>query len=151
MNGQYTFFANVYDPSNNNFIYDRFPLQFLPIVHNIVIQTDKDIYKPDDLIRFRVFCFDGDSRPVVTRTKARISILDPMGFELKVFPNVSLEKGRYKDEVQLSSFVMSGLWIIRVNTESRVFEKEIDVQVYNLPLCTASIIVPQKVAITDKQ
>lgn len=118
--GQYTFFANVYDPTNNHFQFDRWPLQFLPKVYHVIIQTDKELYKAEDLIRFRLFAFDADTRPVNIEGPSVISIIDPNGFTMQNITNFSFRKGRYSDELQLSSFITNGLWTIRVLVNDRV-------------------------------
>lgn len=118
--GQYTFYANVYDPINHHTQFDRWPLQFLPKVYHIVIQTDKDLYKPEDLIRFRLFAFDADTRPVNVEGPSVISIVDPQGFTMQNITNFTFTRGRYSNEMELSSFVTNGQWTIKVFADNRV-------------------------------
>lgn len=147
--GQYTFQANVYDPSNNNMVYDTWPLQFLPQVFHILIQTDKQLYRAEDLIRFRMFAFDADTKPVNLRGSSLVSIINPLGFVVSGFANVTFTNGKFGQEFQLANIVSTGLWTIRINVGDHVFEKIIEVDQYELPLFTASIDVPVYVAISD--
>lgn len=132
----------------------------------MIIQTDKELYRAEDLIRYRLFAFDADTRPTDVPQSAVISIIDPSGFTLTNITNPVFVKGRYGDELQLPGIVTIGLWTIRVLIEGQVgktsfiiiqllttifqiFEKTIDVGVYELPLFYANIEVAEYVAITD--
>lgn len=122
-NGDYTFHADVYDPVINNFMYDKWPLQFLSTLYHIVIQTDKEIYKAEDLIRFRMFAFDSDTRPVEVAGSPVISIIDPQNFTIREITNFTFTNGRYKNDFQLSNFVTTGIWIIKIQVEGQVNKK----------------------------
>lgn len=119
-NGQYHFIIDVYDPFNHKIISDQVDLQFLPIKVGLIIQTDKDIYKPDDLIRFRLFGLDGDSRPVNIDEETQVFLIDPQGFALSTITQVAFSKGHYKNEFQLSNLVSTGFWTIRVQVGEEV-------------------------------
>lgn len=118
--GQYTFSADIYDPINKRVISNRYPLQFLATNYHIVIQTDKELYKSEDLIRFRLFAFDSESRPADVPGSASVSIIDPLGFTFRNIQNVTFTKGRFKDEMELSSIIIEGLWVIRVEAGEKV-------------------------------
>lgn len=49
-----------------------------------------------------------------------ISVLDPKGLTLREVKNATFVRGRYSDELQLSSFVFTGLWTIRVQLRDEV-------------------------------
>lgn len=119
-NGQYNFIANVWDPFNKRVLCDQVDLQFLPRKKGVIIQTDKDIYKPGDLIRFRLFGLDGESRPANIDDKVQVFFIDPQGVVLAAIANVTFSRGLYKNEFQLSSFVITGLWKIRVQVGEKV-------------------------------
>lgn len=99
---------------------DTWPIRFLPKLYHVIIQTDKELYKAEDAIRFRLFAFDSDTRPVVIQGPTVISIIDPEGFTIRNITNVAFAHGRYKNEFQLSNFVTTGVWIIRAFVENQV-------------------------------
>lgn len=115
----------MYDPFNHRVISDQVELQFLPNEKRLVIQTDKDIYKPDDLIRFRLFGLDGDSKPVDIDGETVVHLIDPQGFALSTIDSVAFSKGHYKNEFQLSNLVSTGFWTIRVQAGDEVCTFEI--------------------------
>jgi uncharacterized protein YfaS (alpha-2-macroglobulin family) len=122
--GQYTFQANVYDPSNHNFIIDRWPLQFLPKLFHVVIQTDKELYKGGNLMRFRLFAFDADTRLIdISSDSTTISIIDPNNITMHNITNFDFSKGRYSDEFHFTEFAANGLWRIRVHIDDQVRRK----------------------------
>lgn len=122
---------NVFDPANNNFVYDAWPIQFLPRTFHVLIQTDKELYKAEDAIRFRLFAFDSDTRPVDVGGSPVVSIIDPHGFTIRNITNITFAHGRYKNEFQLSNFVTPGVWIIRIFAENQVIKTETDFVDYN--------------------
>lgn len=130
--GQYTFYAHVYDPMNQHFIFDRYPLQFLPRLYHIIIQTDKELYKAEDLLRFRLFAFDTDTLPVDVTGPKSLTIVDPLGFTIRNVTDFDFVKGRYYDEMQLSAFITYGVWVIRIQVDEQVrLLKSLDISSYH--------------------
>lgn len=115
-----------------------------------------------------MFAYDEDTRPVVLR-RAIVTVFDPNNIAIKNTSNVVFTAGRYSDSLQLSEFITTGRWriqvqigaqVIKLLTRSRgdkrihklclqTFMKAVDVQMYELPLFTATVESPQFVAIND--
>lgn len=84
---------------------------------SIFVQTDKSIYKGDDIIRFRLFAIDSLSLPYSLDSSSIVTITDPADNIIKQFANVTFQKGRYENELQLSSSPAIGTWKISVKAE----------------------------------
>lgn len=118
--GQYYLQADIFDPASKQRQVDHLLLQSLPKFFNVIIQTDKELYKAKDLIRFRLFAFDADTRPVNIEGTTMVSIIDPHGFIMQRTTNFTFTKGRYSDEMQLSTLITNGLWTIRAHVNELV-------------------------------
>ncbi|KAL7015206.1 hypothetical protein ACKWTF_016340 [Chironomus riparius] len=103
--------------------------------HSIFIQTDKGIYKPSDIIKFRVLILDVDTKPFKF-DDIEIFITDDKRNRVKQFefPKSKFVKGVYKNELQLSDSPVKGNWKInvKINNES-VADKNFVVDEYVLP------------------
>lgn len=78
------------------------------------------MYKANDLIRFRLFALDSDTRPISINENIVVSVVDPKGFSINTINNVTLVKGMYKNDFQVSSILTTGLRTIRVDIGDRV-------------------------------
>lgn len=104
--------------------FDTWPLQFLPQVFHILIQTDKQLYRAEDLIRFRLFAFDADTKPVNPKGSSMVSIINSLGFVVSEFENVTFSNGRFGQQFQLANIVSTGLWTIRIKVDEKVSEND---------------------------
>ncbi len=82
------------------------------------MQTDKPIYKPDDLLRFRVFFLDSTTRPFISNA-VNVSLHDPSDNFIKQWSNVTILNGTFQSDFQLSSAI-TGDWMIKVFVEDQV-------------------------------
>lgn len=92
----------------------------MPQVFQILIQTDKQLYQAEDLIRFRLFALDADTRPVNVLGSTVVKIINRQGFIMTQFDNVTFVKGRFAGDFQLGIIVPTGTWIIRVQVDKEV-------------------------------
>lgn len=105
--------ASVTDPhTKTNKVLSQ-DLSFQATVDTILIQTDKAIYQSGDLIRFRVFSFDSETRPR-SLDSAIVTILDGNDVVIQSFENVKFVKGKYEGSLQLGNNPSQGSWKIRV-------------------------------------
>lgn len=86
---------------------------------SVFVQTDKPIYKPDDLLRFRVFLLDSTTRPYTSKESVNVSIYDPADNLIKQWSNVTIKNGTFQTDFQMSSAV-TGDWLIKVFVENQV-------------------------------
>ncbi|KAM7352027.1 thioester-containing protein 1 allele S1-like [Cochliomyia hominivorax] len=102
----------------------------------IYIQTDKSVYKPKDLVQFRVVILDEHTIPVNIREPIRIEVFDNDKNRVKQFKDIVLTEGVFTGRFQLSQQPIMGKWEIRVTISGKYSHqnsKEISVQLYTLP------------------
>lgn len=75
---------------------------------SVFIQTDKALYKADDLMRFRLFAVDANTLPYEVKASPVVSIFNPSNILVKKYSNVTFLKGRYEGEFQLASDPLVG-------------------------------------------
>lgn len=86
------------------------------------IQTDKAIYKADDVIRFRLFAVNSQSLPYSVKGNPEVTIRDPSGNKVKQFSNITFVKGKYENEFLVSSSPPLGSWSVVADIEGQVVE-----------------------------
>jgi CD109 antigen len=100
--------------------YGEQKLTYLEKRFSIFIQTDKALYKSDDLIHFRVFAINPNSLPYSVQGNAEVTIKDPTGNKIKQLSNITFVKGKYESELLLSSSPPLGSWSIVADIEGEV-------------------------------
>jgi CD109 antigen len=109
--------------------YGEKKLTYLEKRFSIFIQTDKAIYKADDVIHFRVFAINPNSSPYSVKGNPEVTIKDPSGNKIKQMTNVTFVKGKYESELLLSSSPPLGSWSIIADVEGEVNRVEIKNQI----------------------
>ncbi|XP_065358094.1 thioester-containing protein 1 allele S3-like [Calliphora vicina] len=118
----------------------------------IYIQTDKSVYKPLDLVQFRVVILDEHTRPVNIREPIRIEIFDNDKNRIKQFKDITLTKGVFTEKFKLSQQPVMGEWEIRVTISgkySHQMSKWIDVQLYTLPKFSLHMQAPNNFILAE--
>ncbi|KAM7351081.1 uncharacterized protein ACRADG_004066 [Cochliomyia hominivorax] len=118
----------------------------------IYIQTDKSVYKPMDLVQFRVVILDEHTRPVNIKEPIRIEIYDKDKNRVKQFKDIVLIKGVFTGQFQLSQQPVMGDWEIRVIISGRYSHqnsKNIKVKLYTLPKFSVFIQAPENFLLDD--
>ncbi|XP_075150936.1 thioester-containing protein 1 allele S3-like [Haematobia irritans] len=103
---------------------------------NVHIQTDAIIYKPGDLVNFRVIIFDEDTRPFQTNETINVEILDGNSNSINKFSNIHLHKGIYEGNFSIAQYPPLGVWMILVTIGGQYGTtdvKTITVDHYELP------------------
>ncbi|XP_065357998.1 C3 and PZP-like alpha-2-macroglobulin domain-containing protein 8 [Calliphora vicina] len=119
---------------------------------HIYIQTDKAIYKPTDLVQFRVVILDEHTRPFKIKEPIRIEILDDLDNRVKQFKDIALNKGVYTGKFPLSEYPVLGVWKIKVILSGKYAyseSKTIKVQKYVLPKFSVHIKSPVNILRED--
>jgi len=98
------------------------------------IQTDKAIFKPKDLVQFRVLLLDRNTKPC-TDSSVELYITDGDQNRIKQFSDVKFHKGVYQSQLQLSDSPVLGDWNIhvKVNKAKDAVKKQFEVAEYVLP------------------
>ncbi|XP_046812425.1 CD109 antigen-like [Lucilia cuprina] len=118
----------------------------------IYIQTDKAIYKPQDIVQFRVVILDEHTRPLNIEDPVHVEILDMENNRVKLFKDISLINGVYTGKFQLSKYPVLGMWKINVILGGKYdysHSKEIKVNNYVLPKFSVYLKTPSSVLLED--
>ncbi|XP_061388902.1 thioester-containing protein 1 allele S3-like [Musca vetustissima] len=119
----------------------------------IYIQTDKAVFKPGDVVQFRVLILDENTRPLKINEPIRVEIMDDKENRVKQFKDIALVKGVYKNKFQLSEYPVMGDWYIRVYISGKYDysrQKRIRVQKYVLPKFSVYIESDKYIILGDR-
>jgi CD109 antigen len=117
----------------NEDFHKNFALKMNSKKYSVLVQTDKAIYKASDKILFRVFILNGDMRPY-EKENIQVIITDGENNRVKQFTNVSLHKGVFSGDLQLSDSPVLGKWKLQVKLDDKIEKtREIEVSEYTLP------------------
>ncbi|XP_064554184.1 CD109 antigen-like [Drosophila montana] len=119
----------------------------------IKIQTPKLLYRPGQLLQFRVFFHNETMKPVKPRSKAAIWIEDAKGIHVKVYNSLTVVQGVFQSELRLSLRPNLGRWRICAQNGVRSNEECTHIQVnnYELPYFELNLSAPANVNITDQK
>ncbi|XP_037884017.1 CD109 antigen-like isoform X1 [Glossina fuscipes] len=120
------------------------------IIPNLYIQTDKAMYKPGDLVQYRILVLDENLRPLKSDQPLAVAIKDAANNLIKVIKNAQLIKGVFSDKLQLTEQPVLGLWTIEVSLSDHIEKtKEFEVAKYVLPKFSVDIDAVTDMAITE--
>ncbi|CAL1299139.1 unnamed protein product [Larinioides sclopetarius] len=98
------------------------------------VQTDKPIYKPGQIVKFRVLPLDNHLKPLDRKKKGRVWIQDPSDVIMAEWGNLAFHKGIIQLELPLSPEPPLGTWSIgTVIDETTTYHQTFQVQKYVLP------------------
>ncbi|XP_055547416.1 thioester-containing protein 1 allele S3-like [Wyeomyia smithii] len=100
---------------------------------SLFIQTDKPVYKPGDVLRFRVIAIDADTRPVTDYKTVDIELTDKDENSIRHWKYARLNNGIFESAVQLASSPVLGNWNLAVRAANMTVVKQIEVREYVLP------------------
>lgn len=81
---------------------------------SIFIQTDKPVYKPGDVLRFRVVVVDIETKPVNNIKTIEVIIKDTDENTVRHWTFAKLNKGIFGTSYQMASVPVKGTWTIYV-------------------------------------
>ncbi|XP_037809423.1 CD109 antigen-like [Lucilia sericata] len=116
------------------------------------IQTDKAVYKPQDMVKFRVVVLDEHTRPLNIEDPVHVEILDMENNRVKQYKDISLTNGVFTGQFQLSKYPVLGMWKIKVILGGRYdysHSKEIKINNYVLPKFSVYLKTSSSVLLED--
>ncbi|CAM6001992.1 unnamed protein product, partial [Sphagnum balticum] len=116
-------------------------LEFEQKSYSVFIQTDKAIYKPSQLVQFRVILVNPSLLPAVTGA-IDIYIKDSKGNRVKQWSRLLTKKGVAAESLQLSDQPVLGDWTIHVEVLGQKFQKSYTVAEYVLPTFDVEVKLP---------
>ncbi|XP_037884019.1 CD109 antigen-like [Glossina fuscipes] len=118
---------------------------------NVYIQTDKAMYKPGDIVQYRILILDENLRPTKLKEPSlKVTIKDPENNLVRDTKNVKLIKGVFSDKLQLTEQPVLGLWNIEVSLKDHVkMTKEFEIAKYVLPKFSVDIDTVTDLVITE--
>lgn len=117
---------------------------------SFLIQTDKALYKPGDLVRFRVVVIDKDTKAHDLIDSLQVNVYDGAGNRIKLYANQSTAHGVYTNELQLSESPVMGQWKLTFISGSEEKSHSFEVGEYVLPTFEVFIESPEHVLYKDK-
>lgn len=117
---------------------------------SVFVQTDKAIYKPSDVVQFRVLVLNSETRPFETK-KLEVFITDGAKNRVKQFDDVAIKKGIFQSELQLSDEPVLGEWSLNVKVDNKdATQKTFEVAEYVLPKFEVIVSTKRRVRSDDK-
>lgn len=122
---------------NNGEYRNSTKLQYLPKSLLCFIQTDKRVYKPGTIVRFRVLLLKADLKPSKTLKKVNVAIFDSNNLKIMEWNEADLKYGVFSSELRLSQDISLGWWTIEARAAKlkieEVFTQRFEVAEYILP------------------
>lgn len=78
------------------------------------------MYKPGDIVKFRVLILDSETKPAIIKGPLKVYIKDGKSNRLKQWLDAKTTKGVYTNEFQLSDSPVLGIWQIVVDVMNKV-------------------------------
>lgn len=130
-------FGVVYRKSQSSSCYSQQITVSNEIDEVIMIQTDKPIYRPAELVRYQIIAMNGNTKPVKLE-KVQVEILDGKGKSVSIEETKRIQWGKYgffQNEFKLAEEPNLGDWTIKVkiNNETFVTTQTFSLKQYSLP------------------
>ncbi|XP_064090447.1 CD109 antigen-like isoform X4 [Macrobrachium nipponense] len=126
------------------------PLEYVHKSYSVFIQTDRSIYKPGDLVQFRVVVVNPQLRPSVTGA-IDVFIKDGAGNLVKQWRRVFTNKGVWTGELLLAEEPVLGNWNITVDVLGQTTSRAFEVAYYVLPKFEVNVKLPAYATYDQKQ
>lgn len=109
--------------------------------YSVFIQTDKAIYRPKNVVRFRAIVVTPKLKPSVVGS-IDVTMKDGRGNVVRRWDRVFTTKGVFAEELELASSPVMGDWTIEVDVSGQVFNKTFQVAEYVLPKFRVDVDLP---------
>uniref|UniRef100_A0A1Q3FMF1 TEP1-F n=2 Tax=Culex tarsalis TaxID=7177 RepID=A0A1Q3FMF1_CULTA len=100
---------------------------------SLFVQLDKPIYKPGDVLRFRVVVVDVNTRPVTNIKTVQVKLTDNDENSIMEWPFGRLYNGVFEASIQLGSSPVLGNWTLTAIAGSSILKKQFEMREYILP------------------
>ncbi|XP_075152777.1 CD109 antigen-like isoform X2 [Haematobia irritans] len=131
---------------------DYTELNFKNVKPQIYIQTDKSIYKPGDMVQYRILALDENTGPAKLEQSLHLAINDGEDNQIIEVKDIQFSRGIHKGYLQLSEQPVLGDWKIVItqdgDTGSKA-SKSFEVVKYISPKLDVEIDVLKEVAVKD--
>uniref|UniRef100_A0A182NV61 Alpha-2-macroglobulin domain-containing protein n=1 Tax=Anopheles dirus TaxID=7168 RepID=A0A182NV61_9DIPT len=115
------------------------------------IQSDKPVYKPGDMVRFRVIVLDTELKPPANLESIQVTIMDSKGNVVKNWNAAKLFIGVFESDLQVASAQILGSWSISVKVgEEHIVSKTFEVKEYVLSPIDLQV-VPSVIPLAEHQ
>jgi hypothetical protein len=123
---------------------------FMERERSVIVLTDKPVYRPGEVINFRVLVINKDTKPYRFES-AEIALTDPNKNKVKSLGIPQSTTGFYQASLRLSDEATAGKWEIQVEIENdkQITSKTFEVREYVRPRFEAIIDTKQDVSIDD--
>lgn len=147
--GAYRVLVTGIGPDDN--FQEEIDLLYHAKTESIFIQLDKPVYKPGDVLRFRVVVVDEHTRPATNVKYVSVTLLDPRGNMVSRWPYGMLYKGVFESSVQLASAPELGSWTLMVGSGSNQVSKQIELKEYVLPKFSIKVHPAELLIVKEKR
>lgn len=114
------------------------------------IQTDKGLYKPGDVVNYRVIFLDKELKPGTVNKNASIWFEDGKRNRIKEIRDFEVVKGVHTGKFQISEFPVMGHWRVGVSSGSRHDRTaHFEVEKYVLPKYVTKAEATDSVSVKD--
>lgn len=117
--------------------------------YSALVQTDKAIYKPGQLVQFRVLFLTQTLTPLSLKDEINVTISDPKKNFIKQWSSLSTYRGLLSLEMQLTEDPMLGDYQIKVEARNQETTKNFKVAEYILPTFDVNIQLPSYVTYNE--
>ncbi|XP_065672425.1 pregnancy zone protein isoform X2 [Hydra vulgaris] len=107
---------------------------------NVLIQTDKPVYKPGQTIKCRVVVVNAELKP--HKGKLKVTIENPSGTRMQQWNDVELDDGFSSFELPTSEKPVMGVWKIKAEIDGYTATLEVEVKEYVLPQFQVTVKPP---------
>ncbi|XP_068143587.1 thioester-containing protein 1 allele R1 isoform X1 [Drosophila tropicalis] len=124
-------------------------LHFEPKEHTVLIQTDKSIYKPGDLVQYRVLLLDSNLKPARAYGRVHLEIKDSGNNLIRSYTDIRLTNAIYSNELRLSDYPRFGAWSIILGVGDQMHTQTFEILDHILPKFVVDIETPRNAIYKD--
>ncbi|EDW65046.2 thioester-containing protein 1 allele R1 [Drosophila virilis] len=124
-------------------------LHFEPKQHTVLVQTDKSIYKPGDLVHYRILLLDANLKPARGYGRVHVEIRDSGNNIIRSYKDIRLTNAIYSNELQLSDYPRFGDWSIVVDVAEQQHRQTFEILDHILPKFVVDIETPRQAIYKD--
>jgi len=114
-----------------------------------LVQTDKSIYKPGDLVHYRVLILDANLKPARGYGRVHVDIKDSGDNIIRSYKDIRLTNSIYSNELRLSDSPRFGTWSIVVDVSEQEHTQTFEILDHILPKFVVDIDTPKHAIYKD--